>query len=255
MTTLVLQWLVLALRICFAALALLIARKLPAGHSAVERATWYVTGVVFATQAAIATVQAFFGSIAFVAGPESRWLAEYLRWAPAANHSRGILTYCLLACFIVLLVKGDRAARWHRSFYTFVAVSALFGAGLGLLEGSLVPGRHWANIAISEALTFVVLAAVLFAALLRPLMDRWMWASLGIYGFSGIFNSILIAGLAWAEIPESWAPAPWHLQAIRAVLAAAIVVIAAWRLRLAIRGIAVPNLLEAKRAAPVFHRL
>jgi hypothetical protein len=253
-TTIVLQLVVALLRLAFGILALLIARKVPNG-SVAERAAWFVTGVVFTLQGISVAAQASFGAFAFIAGPGSTVYAEYLRWAPAANHSRGLLTYALYGSLFIVLLRGAAAIRWKTAFLSGVAVVALFGGAIGFAEGTLIPARHLSNIALSEALTFVVAAALLFAALFRPLLDRWLWGALAVYGFSGIINSLYIAAMAWADVPEAWIPSALHLQAARVLLAAIIVGMAAWRLRLAMRGERPGAFVEQRQTVPVFDRL
>lgn len=253
MTTLVLQAVVTVLRLCFAALALATARRLPQQHG-IERAAWFVAGVVFATQATIKGLQDIFGSIAFFAGPGSAWFSEFVRLSPVANHSRGLLTYCLYLALIAILVRGSAALRWKRAFFLSLAAATALGAMIGFAEGGLIAARHYTSIALSETFATIILAVILFAALFRPLLDRWLWSALAIYGLSGVFNAIYIAAFAWLDVPDSWSPEPSHLQAVRVVLAAAILVIAAWRLRLASRGTPVSGFLEEKKPSAVFHQ-
>jgi hypothetical protein len=245
MTTLVLQLVLAVLTLSFGALALASARQVAENRSA-ESAGWYVAGVVFLLQGISATMQGVFAVLAVQAGPTSAFYADYLRWAPALNHSRGLLTHCLLIGFVAILLRGADALRWKGAFLALASFTIAIGMTLGLAEGSLVQGVHYTRIALSETLGLVALASILVIAIFRPAMDRLLWCCMVLTAFAAAFTSLYIAALAWVQVPGTWTPSPWQLQSFKIALYAAMIGLGAWRLRLARQGIPVPGMLERK---------
>jgi hypothetical protein len=249
--TLALQWVSATLLSIFAVLTLLVARRAPAETLPVERAAWYVTGVVFVTQCVLTLLQLFAGTIAFARGPESRWFIEYVQLMPVGNHSRGLLSFLLSASLLVLLIRGPVARGWRTSLHISIIVAVALGVGVGLVEASTW-AHHWRNVAYFEAASVVLLLGVLFAALFRPVLDRWLWAGLAIYACVLALSSIYIAALAWVDGTGAWTPTVWHLAVFRAVLHSGMVACAAWRLRLALEERPVANLLQTGRSPSWF---
>jgi hypothetical protein len=247
MTTLVIQLVLAVLTLSFGALALASARIVAESRSA-ESAGWYVAAVVFLLQGISLTIQSTFAVLAVQAGPTSALYADYLRWAPAFNHSRGLLTHCLLIGFVAVLLRGSDALRWKGAFLTLTGLTIAIGMTLGLVEGSYTQAIHYTRIALSETVGLVALAVILFVAIFRPAMDRLLWYSMVLTAVSAAFTSLYIAALAWVQVSGTWTPSPWQLQSFKVALYTAMVGLGVWRLRLARQRIPVPGMVERKES-------
>ena len=249
MTTLLLQHLGVLLFLVFAGLALAIGRitlQAPPFH----RAAWQLVGAAFGLLALNMTVHGAFGTLAYVRGAQSRTLADYLVWNAVFNHSRTVaaLGFCV-ALTGLMLARGQRpGARFPLAAGIAVGGGMLVGALIGWREPSFTALRHYSAIAQGDVILLLLLLGVLFAGVLSSRVDRLLWFVLSIYAFSVALNVLWFAAFSRVDTPGQWAPRPWVIQLYRVVLTSVMVLLAAYRLRLALRGRAVRGLGERPEA-------
>src|SRR5687767_13946504 len=211
-----------------------------------HRAAWQLVGIAFAVFALNMTVHAVFGTVAYVRGAESRTLADYLAWNAVFNHSRtvGLLGFCV-ALTGLMLTRGERPGpRFPWGAGIAVGGGMLVGALIGWREPSFTALRHYAAIAQWDVVLLLLLLGVLFAGVLSSRVDRLLWFVLSIYAFSVALNVLWFAAFSRVDTPGQWAPRPWEIQLYRVVLTSLMVLLAAYRLRLARRGKLVLGLAE-----------
>lgn len=238
------------LHLTFAVLALVVARRLPE-HLGSPRHAWQMLGFVFLLYSLADVSQMLFGTLAFAGGPESAVWPAYMRWMPILNHSRTVVMWGLYVLLAVLAAGGARTWPLLRHRYVPFAVAMLaLGGLLGALEGPFDAARHLSNTSLMDALAFIVLAALLFVLMLRDTVDRALWVALVCYGASSVMSSLFLAAIAWINA-HAWTPPPWIMEVSRVTFTTAMVAMAAWRLRLANRGIPLAGLLGTNRPRPV----
>ncbi len=237
------------LHLVFAVLALLAGRRLP-GHAGTQRPAWQMTGLVFLIFSVVDMSQLAFGTAVYVLGAEHPLYATYLRWAPVANHSRTLVVWSLYVLLAVLSFRGMAAWPRLRRVYPVLAVAMLAAGGMiGWAEGPFDAARHLSNTSLMDVAGFLALSSLLFVLMLRDTVDRALWAALACYGISSVMSSLFLAAIAWINA-GAWTPAPWIMELSRVLFTAAMVTMAAWRLRLANRGVPLPGLLGTTRPLP-----
>lgn len=251
MTSLSLSWLDSLLQVAFAVLAVQVGRRLPV-HAGRQRDAWRMTGLTFALFSLVVIPQLAVGTAAFVLGPEHPVYAAYLRWAPAANHSRTLVVWSLYVSLAVLALRSDTPPWMRRAYPVLVGSMLVAGGVIGSLEGPFDIVRHLSNTSLMDAAAFVALASLLFLLMLRDTIDRALWVALGCYGTSAVVSSLFLAAIAWINAGV-WTPSPIMMEASRLVFSTGMVSMAAWRLRLADRGVPLPGLLGTPRPLPAFN--
>lgn len=240
MTTLLLQNLSTLLLLGFGALAIVIAGGLDQ-QPVLYRASWHITGVVFALYSVDKLIQGVWGTAAFAVGPGVPLYDEYLRFAPAFNHSRTFLLFALYALLAAIAVKRTPV---RRSLVWIVALAALtFGGTVGVLEGTLEAARHFSRTALLDTLGFVALGSILLLALVRDTADRLLWMALACQGFRSIIGVLFLAAMAWLDVPGSWTPPNWMIESVRVAFTFIMVLLAFARYRAMRRGTPVRGLL------------
>lgn len=245
MLTLVFDCAATALKLAFALFAFWIART-DREQSAVRRAAWSLTGLAFLMAVTGQIVQSYFQIKAFFAGPGMAVYESYLRWAPAANHSRTLLAIV----FGILLGSLALSRWWQKPAASMLAAAALvagmvFGAALGWAEGSLIQARHFTNAASLDVIELLVMLGALILAAARDTTDRYLWLCLAIYSVRGALHTVSLAALAWDGVEDAWAPQPWVVQFHIFVAYVAISGLALRRLVLARRGVTSPAVLAS----------
>jgi len=247
--TLVLQLVLPALFLLFGGTALLIARergRVPRDY----RLSWLLTGATFTLYGLVIGIQNACAAWAYVAGPGSRALELYLRYAPLGNHSRtfGSYAYCLAMLGLAFSPRLRNTGRvWLLA--GLVAAGMMVGAAYGWREGAFVRQVHYTAVAMMTALELILLLAMLFATLVVPTVDRLHWFAVGLHTFGVALNILWYVGLL--GIGFGWAPAPWLMAAYRVMFAGAMAGLAVRRLILARKGVPVPGLIDSGEGAPV----
>lgn len=248
MYTILFQILLTLLLLAFGVMGVLIARYSSVGP--VPRGAWLLTGVTFLLYSLSNVLQDVGGTWAYLAGAGTPVFDAYMRYTPAANHSRTfeIFAFCL-AMLGYTMVPGLRTAKGMRLLMGAITAGLVLGGFYGWLEGAFSLQSHYTTVAMLDVVELILLLSTLFAMLVNNTADRLLWFALGAHSFSVALNILWMLGLR--SVGVGWAPAPITMAIYRAVLAAVVVSIAVTRLRRARRGIPVPGLLESSpRAAP-----
>lgn len=244
MITLVLQSVCTLLLGAFAVLALLVARRLRPTHGD-SPAGWWVVGVVFAIYVVDKAVQEVFGIAAYFGGPGAPVYPVYMRLATMADHSRTFLIFALYASLLALPFRHRLGNRAPLLFVAAVVATVTAGATLGWIEGSFA-GLHLTRTAEIDVVGFVALGSTLLFLMLKSDVDRLLWFSVALYGFTSILGVLFLSALAWAGT-GTWTPPPWTMQLMRCIFAALMIALAAARYRAALRGRQVRPMLEPVR--------
>lgn len=249
---------VAGLILAFAVLALAVARRMePGAGGGFHRPAWALTGAAYLVHGVNAAAQQLWGGLALEAGRESALMASFTTAAPIFNHSRTGLLFGLYAALLWLAVRRtppDRTFRWAAG--GAVALGMAAGALVGWLEGGLGGGplpfvRHYASVAVWDSVELGLVLAALFALLLSGRADRLLWAALSLYATSLALGALWFTMLSFLRDPAVWTPPVWSLQAMRIVFRLLMVLVAAHRLRLALRGVRVPALSDRVEARAV----
>jgi hypothetical protein len=222
----------------FAVLALRIARHVPASHP-VFRFGWAFTGWAFLLRSLNSLVHDAFSIYGYLGGPESRGWATALVLHPILNHSRTflLLAYCVVMC--VVLVRADRHAPLPplRTSMAIVAGGMLFGALVGWNEDAFSGLTHYMAVAVWDILELLALMAVLLVGISTASLNRGLWVCLGIYAFVLALSVLWFAFLSRIDVGTEWAPRPYHIQAVKAMLYVGMNVVTLTQLRSMRRGI------------------
>jgi hypothetical protein len=243
--TLVLQSVCTLLLAAFTALALLVARRLRPEHGD-SHAAWLVVGVVFSVYVLDKAVQEVFGVWAYFAGPEAPVFKFYLQLLTIADHSRTLLIFVLYGSLLALPFRHRLGGRARWIFLSAIAAALAAGALLGWAEGPFEPSLHLTRTAEIDTAGFIVLGSTLLFLMFKTDVDRFVWFSVAMYGFTSVLGVLFLSNIAWIKIVD-WTPTPWSMQLMRCFFAA-VMVAAAWRrYRLAVEGRRVPPMLEPMR--------
>jgi hypothetical protein len=244
--SLALQLLVPVLLLSFGVLALRVA---PGPGTSARTAAWFMAGVTFAAQGAVATVHGALAVGAVLAGPKSELYALVVRLLPSGNDARSmvVLGFSLALAWVVLLGKPSPSRR-----AIVAAAVALMAAGFvaGLLEPPFDQrqGReHWSLLSYSNAATALVLFATLYWAMVRESIDWLLWVALALYAVQQALTSNIQMVLSWAGFGGGWAPAPRTMSWVGLVAAFIMLACTTRRLALARAGLEAPGLLERLR--------
>lgn len=235
MVTVVLQIVHSAVALAFGLLGLRVARRLRL--QPLLATGWLWTAGVFAVLDTVSLAQSLAAAAAFASGPDTFLWNRYVAWAPALNHGR---TAALIIAFPLLLVlvfprrRVEYAPPPWRSWVAgcgFVIAGGGAGVWLGLMEGPIIPPHHFERVAVMNAVELLVLLAVLFLLLLRDRLDRLLWLALAVYALNVALHVLLISGLSGFGIAGGWQLPAAYLPLFNAVFAAAMLGLAAARLR------------------------
>jgi hypothetical protein len=236
----------------FAVLALRTGRQI-SGAQPVHRYLWVFTGWTFLIQGTNSAFHDAFSIYAFKQGAGSWSWDALLLWHPPLNHSRTFLlvAYCGVACFALLRGhKGLPLPSLRRSLAIAVAGMAAGGL-LGMNEAAFSYLTHFTAVASWDAVELLSMMTVLLVGLSTGLMDRAMWACLGITAFALALSTVWFIFLSRSGMAGEWTPRAIHIQWTKVVLYLmmnAIVVIQHRRLT---RGRSLRGFFEAPARAPV----
>jgi hypothetical protein len=234
MATLLLQGVIAALILACAFTALGIVRREAQLHT-LSIDGWRLTATALLMAGSLAAVQASWAGLSVYLGTTSPIYQQYIRWAPAANLSRGWLMIAFGALMIWLFASGG--SRRVRPFtIPILLLGVLAGAWMGGVEGPISAARHLPRIAAFDLVELILLGTVLLAGLARS-MDRWLWAFIGLYCVRLALMILWISARAWLDTPGVWVPSARGRVAISAAFWTAMLIVAGYRLLLAGRGI------------------
>lgn len=225
-------------------LALRVARRDPLSEG-LSPSPWKLVGIAFCVSAAGGALQSAGAAWAVASGPSSAPYELYLRFAPAANHSRTFLAIALGAV-LASLPWLRRVRPRERHLVVLLLAGMALGAWVGWSEGPLTRAHTAAVAGYDMVEMWVMLAAVLVGLLFRSL-DRLLWAFLLLYALRQSWNAIWFAAFGWAA-PAEWVPSRTSYEMAGIAAWTMMCVIAYHRLRLAHRGIRVPALLDPARS-------
>jgi len=244
--TLALQLLVPMLLLVFGVLALRVA---PGPGTSTRTTAWFMAGVTFVMNQAMATAHAALSVVAMLAGRESGLYALVVALLPSGNDARStlVLGFALALAWVVLLGKPSPPRR-------AIVAAAVALMAVGFVAGFFEPpveqqhGReHWSLMSYLGAATAVVLFATLYRAMVRESIDWLLWVALALYAVQQALTSNIQMVLSWAGFDGGWAPPPWTMSWVGLVSALVMLACTARRLALARAGLEAPGLLERLR--------
>jgi hypothetical protein len=216
MTAAVAQTLALQLAVAVMTLGIgvLALRVAPAPGASPRTAAWFMAGVTFTLDGALAVVHSSAAVVAVLMGPQSRFFALFLRFLPAGNDARSLLVlgFALGLAWVLLLGRPAPSAR------VIVAGSGLF-ALVGFVAG------------LAE----------------RPIGERgdWLfWTALALYAVQEAISSNIKGVLAWAGFGGGWAPPVRSIMLTALVTLVMMLACTLRRLSIARAGGDPPGLLE-----------
>ena len=236
------QLLVAVLTMGFGVLALRVA---PEPGSSTRTAAWFLAGVTFAPEGAVATLHAILAVVAVLAGRGTSFWDVYMRFTPAGNDARStvVLGFALALAWVVLLERPAPARRW-----SVLAVPVLMLAGFvaGLFEppvGSRQGADHFSVMSYFGAATAVLLFASLYRAMVRESFDWLLWVALALYAVREALSSNIQMVLSWAGFGGGWSPPAQAMVWVGLVSAFAMLACTTRRLAIARAGGDPPGLL------------
>jgi hypothetical protein len=134
---------------------------------------WRLTAVALLAAGLMALVQASLAALSVHLGPESDVYQQYIRWAPAANLSRGGLIIGYAALLLATFVSGG-SDRLRRLTAPVLILAASLGLVLGGIEGPIVAARHFPRMILFDLVELVLLGTVLLVGIVRS-TDRVLW--------------------------------------------------------------------------------
>jgi hypothetical protein len=195
---------------------------------------WRLTATALLMAGSVAAVQASLAGLSVYLGASSTVYQQYIRWAPAANLSRSWLMLTFGALLLGLFASGG-SRRVPRMAVPVLLFGALVGVIMGGLEGPLTAARHFPRVVLLDLVELIVLAAALFAGLIRS-MDRLLWSFIVLYVVRLSLNILWLSARAWQESPDVWVPSARGRVAISTAFWTAMLMVALYRLTLARRG-------------------
>lgn len=237
----VLQLLAAAAMLAFGALAMRVALRLPPDAPAAE--AWRVAGTGFLVSGVHAMVQNSAAAWAIRVGPESPFFQAYVALVPEANDGRAMValgTAALLA-WCVRRPLGWSVGRLALVYAVLLAV----GTAIGALEGPFTPARHFTVVNAIDLPMVMAMLAALVLGIGGTALDRLLWLALAVYAVRSALHVIVIAGVAWFDVPAVWTPPPLLLPALTVLGHGAMAALAARRLHLRARDRAVPSFLDS----------
>lgn len=253
MTTAVLQFIVQALTLVFGVLAAQVARqqgRMPAVH----RTAWTIVAVFFIWRGIPGVAQCLAAFWALLAGEGSRPYEQFLKWGPAMNHTRTLVSVAMgwvLAALSTL--RGQPLRRISVWASVLCCLLAGMGAYAGWQEGATSP-LHLTSLSVLGTVELVGILVALLVGMFAFTLDRYLWIILCIYAVHVALNVVWYSASAGFFYPDSWYPPlkVRHLYSAAAYLCGCSL---AWhRLVLARRGIPVSDVFGGVSgdAAPAF---
>jgi hypothetical protein len=242
--TLTLQLMAPVLLLSFGVLALRVA---PEPGTSARTAAWFMAGVTFASDGAVATVHALLAVAAAFAGEGTTFYDVYLRFLPPGNDARIVVVFgfALALAWVVLL---GRPAPGRRAIVAGAAVLLTAGFVVGLFEPPVGSGGdHFLVMSYFGAATAVLLFAALYRAMVRESIDWLLWVALALYAVQEAISSNIQGVLSWAGFGGGWAPPHRAMLWVGMLSASAMLACTARRLAIARTGGEVPGLLERLR--------
>lgn len=251
MRTLTAQSAVSVCILVFALLALRIARQVPVDQP-VFRYGWAFTGWAFLIRSLNSVIHDAFSITGYLGGPESRAWARALMLHPILNHSRTflLLAYCVVMCVVLLRADRKAAVPSLRTSMAIVVGGMLAGALVGWNEAAFSGLTHYMAVAVWDILELLGMMAVLLVGISTASLDRRLWVCLGIYAFVLALSVLWFAFLSRIDVGTEWAPRPWHVQSIKALLYVGLNVVAWMQLRQMRRGTPLRSFYDDRPARP-----
>lgn len=244
--TLALQVLVAALTLTFGVLALRVA---PQPGPSERTLAWFMAGVTFTLDGALALVHSLVCVAAYLVPPDSWFFRAYLRLTPAANDARNLLVLGFAAGLgWVLLLR--RPAPPARTMVAVACVLVLAGFAAGLAERPFEQQRgasHMGIVSLAGAATSVLLFAALYRGMVRESIDWLFWIALALYATDQAISSNIQAVLAWAGLGGAWSPSFRSVMWVGLVSSVVMLACSARRLAIARAGRDAPGLIERLR--------
>ena len=205
--SLTLQLLVAGLILGFGVMALRVA---PGPGTSARQAAWFMAGVTFASEGAVALVHSILAVAAVLAGDRSDFWPVYMRFVPAGNDSRStvVLGFALAFAWVVLL---GRPSPGRRAIVCAAAGLIATGFVVGLFESPVDQQRgvdHFSITSYLGAATAVLLFAALYRAMVRESIDWLLWVALAFYAVKEALSSNVQMVISWAGLGGGWAPTP-----------------------------------------------
>jgi len=244
--SLTLQLLVAGLILGFGVMALRVA---PGPGTSARTAAWFMAGVTFASEGAVAMVHSILAVVAVLAGDRSGFWPVYMRLVPVGNDSRitVVLGFALAFAWVVLLGRPSPGRR-----AIILAAVGLIAAGsvIGLFESPFDQAQgvdHFSVMSYFGAATAVLLFAALYRAMVRESIDWLLWVALAFYAVQEALSSNVQMVISWAGLGGGWAPTP--RACLWAGLVSSFIMLACTARRLAIAraGGYAPGLMERLR--------
>jgi hypothetical protein len=244
--SLALQLLVAVLILGMGGLSLRVA---PEPGTSARTAAWFMAGVTFASEGAVATIHSLLAVAAVLAGKGSGFYDLYLGFMPAGNDARAmvVLGFALALGWVLLL---GRPSPGRRTIFAAAAGLIAIGFIAGLLEPPVRQqqgGDHFSVMSYFGAATAVVLFAALYRAMVRETVDWLLWVALALYAVQEAVSSNIQMVLSWAGFGGGWAPPAKTMLWAGLVSAFAMLACAVRRLAIARTGGDPPGLLERLR--------
>jgi hypothetical protein len=209
-----------------------------------HRAAWQLTGITFVVFCVDRIAANVWQAAALRAGNPSPVLSSYLRWMPVFNHSR---TFLMLGAAVALALLSFWKAQPDRRFWMAamkaLGVGLLAGVAVGMLEGPFDIPVHFTAVALWDVVELVTVLPMLFIALVTNRMDRYLWATYGMYACSIALAIFWFSLLTQLGIARAWHPPAWSVHAMRDVFYSLMLASAAARLWAGTRGRTVQGML------------
>ena len=242
--TLTVQFIAPLLVLSFGVLALRVA---PDPGTSTRTSAWFMAGVTFTADGAVATVHALLAVGAFIAGEGTTFYDVYLRFMPPGNDARSmvVLGFALALAWVVLL---ERPAPRRRAIIAGAVVLLAAGFVVGLFEPPVATGGdHFLVMSFFGAATAVLLFAALYRAMVRETLDWLLWVALALYAVHEAISSNVQTVLSWAGFGGGWTPTTRAMHWAGMLSALAMLACTMRRLSIARAGGEAPGLLERLR--------
>lgn len=252
MRTLIAQGAISACLLVFAVLALRMARYIPRTQP-VYRYAWTFTGLTFLVRGCNSAFHDAFATYGYLQGDGSWAWNAVIAWHPVLNHSRTFLlvAYCGVLCTaLVRASRGKRLPSLGRSMAVVVAGMGV-GAVTGWREEAFTYLTHYTAVASWDGVELLAMMAVLLVGLSTGLMDRTMWASLGINAFALALSTVWFVFLSRSGVGEEWAPKAFHIHWTKVCLYTAMDLLVLMQMRRVARGGPMRGFFDPRPAAPM----
>lgn len=241
MRTLLLQALSDVLALSFGLLALRVglrASLIQADH----RAAWLLAGSAWGWLGLFGAVHSAWAAYVLRAGPGTEAAETYFRWLMPLDDVRGFL---MAGYGLLVLAAGVLRRPVPRGFGAMQAVLLAFaasGVAAGILERPFDRVSHYQVVAMTAAVTALLLLAGLVLAVVRDGMDYLLWIAVVLYAVREALVNVVLTTYQWLGSEGVWRPAFAAVQWPGVVLYPLMIALALRRLQLAARNRDVPAL-------------